>query len=103
MADFVSAPASNGLKPVRALNEEGTGGEAQKPCPELRYLLRRAEEEAIAAIRSTDERVASCHSQLSALYAGKAFAFFARDDEDAFSDRQRVPGAVPARCKNELA
>ena len=49
------------------------------PAPEqLDYLLRRAEEESIAAIRSVDPRASAPHAQMSSAYSAQAMALLGR-------------------------
>ena len=49
------------------------------PQPEqLEYLLRRAEEESIAAIRSVDPRASAPHAQMASAYSAQAMALLAR-------------------------
>ncbi len=46
---------------------------------ELAYLLRRAEQESIAAIRSTDPRVADPHAQMACVYSAQAQSLLTGD------------------------
>ena len=45
---------------------------------ELDYLLRRAEEESIAAIRSVDPRASAPHAQMASAYSAQAMALLGR-------------------------
>jgi len=49
------------------------------PAPEqLDYLLRRAEQESIAAVRSVDPRAAEPHQHMASLYSAQALALLGR-------------------------
>lgn len=49
------------------------------PTPEeLDYLLRRAEQESIAAVRSVDPRAAKPHEHMACAYSAQALALLAR-------------------------
>lgn len=49
------------------------------PAPEqIDYLLRRAQQESIAAIRSVDPRAAGLHEQMADLYGAQARNLLAR-------------------------
>ena len=58
---------------------------------ETRYLLTRAQDEAIAAIRANHPAAAAAHQQLSVLYSAKAI--IALGDDEA--DRRIVDGPSP--------
>lgn len=47
--------------------------DAQSP-EQLDYLLRRAEQESVAAIRSVDPRAAELHAHMASEYSAKAMA-----------------------------
>ncbi len=47
--------------------------DAQSP-EQLDYLLRRAEQESVAAIRSVDPRAAELHAHMASAYSAKAMA-----------------------------
>ena len=55
-----------------------------QPAPEqLDYLLRRAEQESIAAIRTGDPRVAEPHTQMASVYSERARSLLGdRADEE---------------------
>ncbi len=49
------------------------------PAPEqLEYLLRRAEQESIAAVRSVDPRAAEPHAHMASIYSAQAMALLGR-------------------------
>ena len=50
---------------------------------EVEYLLRRADEETVAAIRSIDERVHASHAGMAKYYSIKSREMIARLDEAA--------------------
>ena len=51
----------------------------EAPAPEeLDYLLRRAEQESIAAVRSVDPRAAEPHAQMASAYSAQAMALLGR-------------------------
>ena len=47
---------------------------------EVEYLLRRADEETVAAIRATDDRVHASHAGMAKKYSLKSLAMIARLD-----------------------
>lgn len=47
---------------------------------EVEYLLRRANVESIAAIRSTDDRVVASHAGMALSYSARSLALMARLD-----------------------
>ena len=49
--------------------------------PETKYLLRRANEEAVRAINSEKQEAADAHEALSVHYSAKALMLLAEDDE----------------------
>jgi hypothetical protein len=51
--------------------------------PETRYLLWRANEEALRAISSEKPEAANVHEALSARYSAKALILLAEDDDEA--------------------
>ncbi len=59
------------------ISEEPTPGE---DFGEVHYLLRRADEESIAAIRATDMRVHDSHAGMARRYSTKSLALIARLD-----------------------
>ena len=50
---------------------------------EVEYLLRRADEETVAAIRATDSRVHASHAGMAKKYSLKSLAMIARIDSAA--------------------
>lgn len=60
----------------RIFSRENGQEETESSFLDLKYLLRRAEEEALAS-RSADERAAVCHSRLRSLYLARALAIMA--------------------------
>ena len=53
---------------------------AQEDFGEVEYLLRRADEETVAAIRSTDDRVVASHAGMAKSYSIKSLEMIARLD-----------------------
>ena len=47
---------------------------------EVEYLLRRADQETVAAIRATDDRVFASHAGMAKSYSVKSLAMIARID-----------------------
>ena len=47
---------------------------------EVEYLLRRADEETVAAIRATDNRVVASHAGMAKSYSAKSLEMIARID-----------------------
>ena len=45
---------------------------------EIEYLLRRAEQESIAAVRSVDPRAAEPHAHMASIYSAQAMALLGR-------------------------
>ena len=60
------------LEPGRPAADEDFG--------EVEYLLRRANEEAVAAIRATDNRVHASHAGMARSYSAKSLEMIARLD-----------------------
>ena len=60
-----------------------TGGE--HGVDQLEYLLRRAEQEAIAAIRSPDPAAAGSHSYMASIYSARALTILADAPDAAVS------------------
>ncbi len=56
------------------------GSSSQAASGELDYLLRRAEQESIAAIRSVDPRVAQPHAHMACVYSAQARSLLTGDD-----------------------
>ncbi|MCY7271931.1 MAG: hypothetical protein LH485_07780 [Sphingomonas bacterium] len=57
----------------------------EQPAPdehfgEVQYLLRRADEESVAAIRATDDRVHDSHAGMAKCYSIKSLELIARLD-----------------------
>ena len=55
---------------------------------EVEYLLRRSDDETVAAIRATDERASDSHKVLASHYGEKSRALLAKIDQ-----RGNAPGA----------
>ena len=53
---------------------------ANEDFGEVEYLLRRADEESVAAIRATDDRVHASHAGMARNYSLKSLAMIARID-----------------------
>ena len=53
---------------------------ANEDFGEVEYLLRRADEESVAAIRATDDRVHASHAGMARKYSLKSLAMIARID-----------------------
>ena len=56
---------------------------ANEDFGEVEYLLRRADEESVAAIRATDDRVHASHAGMAKSYSLKSLAMIARIDGTA--------------------
>ena len=54
---------------------------AREDFGEVEYLLRRADEESVAAIRANDPRVHASHIGMARLYSRKSHSLIARIDE----------------------
>ncbi|MEO7786214.1 MAG: hypothetical protein ABIR77_00105 [Sphingomicrobium sp.] len=60
------------------------------PSVDLEHALRRAEEEAIATIRSNEPRAAERHDEMASYYSMRALELIERDNEGSVEILQRT-------------